>query len=113
MATIYTSGTWKPNAGREEAFVEAWEQLATWASQMPGAGRLQLARDLHEEGRYVSFGDWADEDAVRGWKGSPEFRERMARVLQHVEVFQPAELALVVTAEDGETAAPLDSLDRG
>jgi heme-degrading monooxygenase HmoA len=104
MSTVYTSGTWKPSPGREEAFVEAWEQFASWASRAPGAGRLQLARDLHEEGRYVSFGDWASWDAVRGWKGSPEFKERMAHVLQHVEVFQPAELGLVVTAEDGAVA---------
>src|SRR5262249_3334948 len=98
MATVITSGTWKPNPGREEAFVEAWEQFAAWASRMPGAGRLRLTRDLYEDGRYVSFGDWASEDAVRGWKGSPEFRERMAQVLQHVGEFQSAELGLVATA---------------
>lgn len=98
MSTVYTSGTWKASPGREAAFVEAWEQFAAWASRMPGAGRLRLTRDLYEEGRYVSFGDWASEDAVRGWKGSPEFRERMAQVLQHVGEFQPAELGLVATA---------------
>ena len=98
MSTVYTSGTWKPSLGRETAFVEAWEQFAAWASQMPGAGRLRLTHDLYEEGRYVSFGDWASEDAVRGWKGSPEFKERMAQVLQHVDEFQSAELGLVATA---------------
>jgi hypothetical protein len=29
MSTVYTSGTWKPSPGREEAFVEAWEQFAS------------------------------------------------------------------------------------
>jgi heme-degrading monooxygenase HmoA len=66
MATIYTSGTSKPSAARAEAVVEAWGQFAAWASQIPGAGRLSLTRDLHDEGRYVSFGDWSSEDAVRG-----------------------------------------------
>jgi heme-degrading monooxygenase HmoA len=98
VSTVYTSGTWKPTPGREEAFVEAWERFAAWASQMPGAGRLSLTRDLYEEGRYVSFGDWASEDAVRGWKGSPEFKERMAQVLQHVGEFKSAELSLVASA---------------
>jgi thioredoxin-dependent peroxiredoxin len=106
MRTVYTSGTWKPSPGREEAFVEAWQQFASWASLVPGAGRLLLTRDLHEEGRYVSFGDWSREDAVRAWKGSPEFKERMAQVLQHVAEFQPAELALVATAEDGAVDEP-------
>lgn len=100
MATVYTSGTWKPIPGREEVFVGAWEQFAAWASQMPGAGRLSLTRDLNDEGRYVSLGHWANEDAVRGWKGSPEFKERMAQVLQHVADFQSAELGLLATAEN-------------
>jgi heme-degrading monooxygenase HmoA len=98
---VYTSGTWRPSAGRGEAFVQAWEQFAAWASQIPGAGRLSLTRDLHEDGRYVSFGDWSSENAVRGWKGSPEFKERMAQVLQHVDEFHPSELVLVAVADDG------------
>ena len=57
--------------------------------------------DLHEEGRYVSFGDWSSETAVRGWKGSPEFKERMAQVLLHVDEFHPSELVLIAVADDG------------
>jgi heme-degrading monooxygenase HmoA len=105
-STVYTSGTWKPKPGREEAFVEDWEQFAAWASRMPGAGRLSLTRDLYEAGRYVSFGDWASEAAVRGWKSSPEFKEQMAHVLQHVDEFNSVELGLVATAKDGAAASP-------
>jgi heme-degrading monooxygenase HmoA len=101
MGTVYTSGTWKPRPDREDAFLEAWKQFADWAARMPGAGQLRLTRDLHQEGRYVSFGDWASNDVVRGWKSSPEFKERMAQVLQHVDEFEAAELGLVATAEDG------------
>jgi heme-degrading monooxygenase HmoA len=103
MSRIYTSGTWTPNPGSEEAFVDAWTQFASWASSMPGAGRLQLVRDITEPERFVSFGEWESLDEVRAWKSSPEFRERMARVLQHVDDFRPAELALVATAEAGST----------
>jgi heme-degrading monooxygenase HmoA len=106
VTTVYTSGTWQASPGREEAFVEAWEQFAAWASQMPGAGRLQLTRDLYENGRYVSFGEWSSDDAVRDWKGLPEFKERMAQVLQHVGEFRSAELGLLATAEDGVAAGP-------
>jgi heme-degrading monooxygenase HmoA len=99
--SIYTSGTWKPSPGSEGDFVAAWEQFAAWASGMPGAGRLQLVHDLREPDRYVSFGDWQSVEHVRAWKSSPEFRERMARVLQHVDEFQPAELTLIASAERG------------
>ena len=103
MSTIYTSGTWKPNAGSEDAFVAAWMQFAAWASSRPGAGRLQLARDLREPEQFVSFGDWANLEEVRAWKSSAEFRERMAQVLQYVDEFQPAELTLIASAKDGTT----------
>jgi heme-degrading monooxygenase HmoA len=102
---VYTTGSWRPNPGSEEAFVEAWSEFAGWASSMPGAGALRLVRDLGEPSRFVSFGAWEDIDHVRAWKSSPEFRERMARVLQHVDDFQPTELALVATAQGGEVSA--------
>jgi heme-degrading monooxygenase HmoA len=95
MSTDYTSGTWQPNPGSEEAFVEAWTQFAGWASGMPGAGTLRLVRDLSHPERFQSFGDWQSIDDVRAWKSSPEFRERMAQVLQHVGDFTPAEFELV------------------
>jgi len=111
VATVYTSGTWNPNSGSEEAFVEAWEEFAAWASQMPGAGRLQLTRDLSGDGQYVSFGDWASEENVRSWKGSAEFKERMAHVLQHVSEFKPVELGLVATAQNGTAATATEAIE--
>jgi heme-degrading monooxygenase HmoA len=107
MSTLYTTGSWKPYPGSEGAFVEAWTEFAAWASGMPGAGELRLARNLSDPERYVSFGDWDGVDAVRSWKSSPEFRERMARVREHVAEFQPDELALVATATQG--AATIES----
>jgi len=98
---IYTSGTWMTNPGSEEAFLAAWQRFAAWASTMPGAGRLALGRDLSDRQRFVSFGDWDSIDEVRAWKTSPEFRDRMAQVLQHVHEFKPAELKLVASAENG------------
>ena len=98
MSTVYTSGTWQPSPGSEDAFVAAWQQFATWASSRPGAGKLRLVRDLHQPERFMSFGDWESIEQVREWKSSPEFRERMARVLQHVDEFQPAELTLIASA---------------
>jgi heme-degrading monooxygenase HmoA len=106
MSAVYTTGSWKPNPAREQAFVEAWSEFATWASSMPGAGTLRLVRDLHDPGRFVSFGDWENIDDVRAWKSSTEFRERMAQVLQHVDEFQPTELALVATASAGSVFSP-------
>jgi heme-degrading monooxygenase HmoA len=65
MSEIYTTGTWKPQAGKEDAFVEAWVEFASWASGMPGAGTLRLAHDVRDAQRFVSFGRWESIAAVR------------------------------------------------
>jgi heme-degrading monooxygenase HmoA len=104
MRTVYTCGIWQASAGSEEAFVEAWLEFAEWASAMPGAGTLRLVRDLAQPERFQSFGDWESIAEVRGWKSSPEFRERMGRVQQHVADFTPSELELVASAQGGASA---------
>jgi heme-degrading monooxygenase HmoA len=105
MAEIYTTGRWKPNAGKEEAFVEAWAGFAAWASEKTGAGTLRLTRDVRDTELFLSFGAWESIDAVRAWKSAPDFRERLARVLQHVDEFEPTELTVVATAEAGAASA--------
>lgn len=104
MAELYTFGAWKPSAGKEQAFIDAWLEFAGWASGQPGAGTLRLAHDVREQGRFVSFGSWDSPDAVRDWKSSPEFRERISRVTQHADDFHPTELTVVATAEAGSAA---------
>jgi heme-degrading monooxygenase HmoA len=99
MPEIYTTGSWKLDPGKEDAFIAAWAEFAGWASGMPGAGALRLARDVRDPERFVSFGAWESVEAVRAWKSGPDFRERLARVLQHVAEFDPAELTVVATAE--------------
>ena len=93
--SVYTTGSWQPFPGQEEAFIAAWEEFAGWAAGLDGAGDAILARDVREEGRYVSFLGWDDMEAVRGWKGHSEFKERMSRVQQFVDKFAPTELEVV------------------
>jgi heme-degrading monooxygenase HmoA len=108
MTEIYTTGTWKPSPGKEDAFVQAWAEFAAWASSSEGAGTLTLTRDRSDSERFVSFGAWESDDAVRAWKSQGEFREGLARVLQHVDDFQATELEALVTGEAGkaETVGP-------
>ncbi|HLG08541.1 MAG TPA: antibiotic biosynthesis monooxygenase family protein [Gaiellaceae bacterium] len=101
MTEVYTTGSWKPFPGEEDAFLEAWKEFAGWASGLPGAGRGALARDLRDPERFVSFMAWRDLESVRAWKGSPEFKPRMSRVQKHIDKFAPTELEVVaVVGED-------------
>ena len=97
MPDMYTTGSWRPFPGQEEAFVLAWTEFADWAAGLPGAGVAHLARDLRDVERFVSFMEWESIEAVRDWKGSPEFKERMGRVQQHVDKFAPTELEVVAS----------------
>ena len=104
MTAIYTTGRWRPEPGKEATFVEAWTAFAAWASSAPGAGTLTLTRDLRSPDVFISFGDWDGIEAAHAWKDGPEFKERLAHVLQHVTRFEPTELEVVASAEAG--AAP-------
>jgi heme-degrading monooxygenase HmoA len=98
---VYTTGSWEPFPGQEEAFVAAWAEFVGWAAGLDGAGEAILARDVRAEGRYVSFVGWDDMGAVRGWKGHPEFKERMGRVQRFVDRFAPTELEVVARVQGG------------
>jgi len=54
---------------------------------------------VRAEGRFVSFLGWDDMQSVRGWKGHPEFKERMSRVQQFVDKFAPTELEVVARGQ--------------
>ena len=42
------SRAWKPSAGKEQAFIDAWLEFAGWASGRPGAGKPRPARDVRD-----------------------------------------------------------------
>ena len=98
MGEVYATGSWKPFAGQEEAFLVEWRELMAWACSLPGAGRAVLARDLRDPERFVSFSAWESLEAVKAWKGSPEFKPRMSRVQAHIDTFAPTELEVVAVA---------------
>ena len=101
----YTTGTWIVKAGEELAFVQAWTEFASWASGHPGAQTMRLTHDLSEPQRFFSFAPWDDAGAIHAWKGSPEFRERMAKVRRHTEGFTPWELELVTAVAAGSAVS--------
>jgi len=103
MSEMITTGTWVVDEAKHAAFVDAWSTFAAWASSMDGSGTLRLGRDGRDPDRFVSFAPWGSADQVDAWKTSPEFRERMAQVLQHVNEFLPSELDVVAAATAGTT----------
>jgi heme-degrading monooxygenase HmoA len=105
MYEIFTHGRFEVDAANEQAFVGAWTEFATWASEQPGAGTLRLVRDVRNPGRFVSFGQWDDADSVRAWKSAVEFKERIGRVVKNAKEFEPTELVTLVRVNGGTAEA--------
>ncbi|MGH9269522.1 MAG: putative quinol monooxygenase [Acidimicrobiales bacterium] len=101
MAEMITTGVWIVDESKQAAFLEEWTAFAGWARSFDGSGTLRLGRDGGDPSRFVSFGAWGSPELVHAWKGHAEFRDRMARVLQHVEDFHPTELDVVASATTG------------
>jgi heme-degrading monooxygenase HmoA len=113
MYEIFSHGRFEVEPGNEDAFVDAWSEFASWASERAGAGTLRLVRDVRNAGRFVSFGQWDDADAVRGWKSSAEFKERIGRVVRQAAEFEPTELVTIVKVTGGtvEVLSPPDGIE--
>jgi heme-degrading monooxygenase HmoA len=105
MAETYTAGMWKVKAGEEGEFVDAWREFATWASTMPGTGTFRLTCDMKEPSRFFSFAPWESSDAIRAWKSSDEFKERIGRVKAHTDEFAAWEFELATMVPGREPVA--------
>jgi len=95
VAETYTSGIWTVKPGEDDAFVQEWRELVTWASGFEGSGTFRLVRDVDEPSTYLSFAPWESSEAQQAWKAQSEFRERIGRVRAHCEDFRPLVYELV------------------
>lgn len=81
--------------GHEGAFLAAWEDFVRWAAEQSGSGTFRLVRDVEQPNQFMSFAPWESFEAQQAWKQTPEFAERMRRVREHVDAFEPATYELV------------------
>jgi heme-degrading monooxygenase HmoA len=102
---IFTSGRFEVEPGNEDAFVAAWSEFAVWVSEHAGAQTLRLFRDVRNPGRFVSIGQWDAAEAVQAWKSSPEFKERIGRVVEQTTEFEPTELVTLAKVTGGTVEA--------
>jgi len=95
MERLYTAGIWTVQPGREDDFVDAWEELARWTlDNISGSKWARLLQNRDDETRFVSFGPWESVDAIEQWRASPGFQERVERIQSMLEAFQPGTFEL-------------------
>ena len=95
MGSPFTHTTWQVKPGLEDQFVERWREWAEWSHRQGLRAHARLLRDVESPGTFVSFGPWETIAAVRTWRGEAGYHERVARLQELVEGFEPRTLEQV------------------
>jgi heme-degrading monooxygenase HmoA len=99
MTGLYTSGDWHVKSGSEQAFVEAWRELAEWTTaNIPGCTFAKLLQDESDASYFVSFSPWRDDSAVAAWREHPGFQERVGHLQELLESFTPRTMHMAAEA---------------
>jgi heme-degrading monooxygenase HmoA len=97
MRQPYTHGVWRVKPGRADDFIAAWTEFADWTLQEAvGTGWGKLLRDRNDRHRFISFGPWETLDAVEAWRALPGWTERVGRLRELLDGFEPSTLEVVV-----------------
>jgi heme-degrading monooxygenase HmoA len=95
METLYTHTTWRVKPGREDDFVRSWEEWVDWSHLQGLHEEALLLRDVESPQTFVSFGRWESIDVARGWRAAPGYKERLARLQEALDGFEPRTLEVV------------------
>lgn len=72
---VFGFGYFTVKEGREEQFLEKWQQFAQWTlNHSKGARWMYIVRDDDEPNLFVAFGPWGSHESVADWRQSPKFR---------------------------------------
>lgn len=96
---VWTTGTWRVKPGREDEFVDAWREFAEWSKGQFPADRAWLLRRRDEPNVFLSVGPWPTDEIVEEWRGSAGFRERIGRIREMLDGFEPQSLDEAVRIE--------------
>jgi heme-degrading monooxygenase HmoA len=93
MANVWTHGVWRVKPGREDEFVEAWQELAREGmAELDTVEPPTLLRDRERPTEFVSFGPWQDLEEVERFRSSAAFHRGQERMRDLLESFTPRTL---------------------
>jgi heme-degrading monooxygenase HmoA len=92
VETHYTHTTWSVKPDLEEEFVHRWSEWAEWSHREGLDAPALLLRDLDSPGTFISFGAWQSVAAVKNWRTLSGYNERVARLRELVDSFEPRTL---------------------
>jgi quinol monooxygenase YgiN len=98
MANVWTHGLWIVKPGAEDAFVDAWTELArAGMEQFRPPAAPKLLRDRERPNVFVSFGPFRDDGDVESFRSSDAFARAREAMRDLLESFEPRTLDEVRT----------------
>jgi heme-degrading monooxygenase HmoA len=92
VETLYTHTTWNVKPDMEDEFVRRWSEWAEWSHREGLNAPALLLRDLENPRTFISFGPWQSATAVKNWRALAGYHERVARLREVVDRFEPRTL---------------------
>jgi heme-degrading monooxygenase HmoA len=92
VETHYTHTTWRVKPDLEDEFVRRWSEWAEWSHREGLDAPALLLHDLDDPGTFISFGAWQSVVAVKNWRTLSGYNERVARLREVVDRFEPRTL---------------------
>ena len=92
METHYTLTTWQVQANHEDEFVRRWSEWVEWSHREGLDAPALLLRDVDHPHTFISLGPWQSITAVKNWRALPGYQERVARLREVVDRFEPRTL---------------------
>lgn len=90
--TNYTHTVWRVKPDQEDEFIRRWCDWVEWSHREGLEAPALLLRDLDSAQTFISFGPWESAAAVRSWRAQPGYQERVARLREVVDGFEPRTL---------------------
>lgn len=76
---IFTVGHWTVKPGKEEIFLEKWQEFAQWTlNHLKGGRWVYMVQDQEEKNKFISFGPWESPENIAKWRQSPRFKTAIA-----------------------------------
>jgi heme-degrading monooxygenase HmoA len=97
MEETYSHTTWRVKPGCEAEFERRWQEWAEWSQRQGLGAHARLLKDVENPQTYVSFGPWVSVELVSNWRSLAGYHERVARLRDVVDSFEPGTFEVVAT----------------
>lgn len=96
LGQLYTAGRWTVKPGKEQEFIQAWQEFADWTGKhQVGAGEARLMQDIEHPNRLISFGDWDTPESIQTWRSTAEFTAFLEKARTLCDDIQPGTFKVV------------------